>query len=138
MRNVFILCVLTLMFSTVGYGQPDSKRAGDSYLGNWTGTWTSSEGGSGELEVSIEKTKDGVAGGKLTASGGESAHSAVFKSVTFDGTKMQAKYDYPLGEGGEVTLDATLDGPAVNGTWMLRPPGGTTDVARGTWTATKK
>lgn len=138
MRNGLILCVLTVMFSGVGYGQADSRRASDSYVGTWTGSWTSSEGGTGELELTLEKTKDGAPGGKITAFGGESAHSAVFKTVTIDGNKMQAKYAYPLGEGGEITLDATFDGPAAKGTWMLRPPGGTADVANGTWTVTKK
>ena len=139
MRNGLIVCVLTMVFSSVGFGQGSSKAA-DAYLGTWAGTWAASteEGGTGELEITIEKGKDGALAGKMKASGGESGHSAAFKTLTVEGNKMIAKYDYPLGDGGEIVLEGDLDGTKAKGTWRLTPPGQPADVARGTWTTAKK
>ncbi len=140
MRNGLILCVMALMFSGVGSGQGNSKQGADSYFGTWAGTWASSseDGGTGEIEVTLEKGKDGAPAGKIKASGGESGHSAAFKTLTFDGNKMTAKYDYPLGDGGEIVLEAALEATTAKGTWKLTPPGQTAEAARGTWTAAKK
>ena len=141
MRNGSIACVLTLVFGSMGFGQGTGKQAAAPYLGTWAGTWASSseEGGTGEIEVTIEEGNDGAPAGRLKVSGGEAGHSAAFKTLTFDGNKMTAKYDYPLGDGGEILLQAHLEDPKAKGTWKLTPPPGqTADAARGTWTATKR
>ncbi len=140
MRNGLILCVATLMFGAVGFGQGRSTQAADRYLGTWAGTWASAteDDGAGAIEITIEKGKDEAPAGKMKVTGGESGHSVAFKTLTFDGNKMTAKYDYPLGDGGEVVLQGDLEATTAKGTWKLTPPGQTADVARGTWTAAKK
>jgi hypothetical protein len=139
MRNGWIVCALILVCSGVGFAQ--SKSAPDTdYLGVWSGDWVGSGdgAGAGQLEITIEKGKDAGFAGKIKATGGGSDHNAVFTSLTFDGNKMTGKYDYPLGDGGQILLEGAFDGKASKGTWALFPPGQTTDVAHGTWTLAKK
>jgi hypothetical protein len=141
MRNGWIVCALVMALTGIGYARGDGQaKAADRHLGTWVGTWASSGegGGAGELEVTIENGKQGALAGRLKATGGESGHTAVFKTLSFDGNKMSATYDYPLGEGGEIAMEATFEGSTAKGTWTLHPPGQGGQDARGTWTVTKK
>jgi hypothetical protein len=138
----WMVCVVMAVVSMVAAPQSDSTPAQgiDQYLGTWTGTWAGSDGGnSGELELAIEKSKEGAPAGRIKAAGGESGHSATFKTLSFKGNQMTARYDYPLGDGGEIVMEATFDAGTAKGTWQLQAPGGGSDaLARGTWTVTKK
>jgi hypothetical protein len=51
---------------------------------------------------------------------------------------MTGKYDYPLGDGGEILIEGAFEAKSSKGTWALTPPGQTAAVARGTWTLAKK
>ena len=62
----------------------------------------------------------------------------LFQSLSFDGNKMKATYDYPEGERIEVVLAGSFEGDAVTGTWLARESGADTEVASGTWTARRK
>jgi hypothetical protein len=133
MRKSWIVYLLIVMLSAFGYAQGK-----DRHLGAWAGTWAASEGdGSGGLEITIETGKDGALGGQVKATGGESGHTALFKSLSFDGDKMTGKYEYPLGDGGQIVLEGTFDKASAKGTWVLAPPGQSTGP-HGTWTLTKK
>jgi hypothetical protein len=133
MRKGWIVCLLIVGLSAFGYAQGK-----DSHLGTWAGTWAAAEGdGTGGLEITIEAGKDGALGGQVKATGGEAGHTAVFKTLSFDGNKMTGKYDYPLGEGGQIVLEGTFDKASAKGTWVLLPPGAT-EGPHGTWTITKK
>jgi hypothetical protein len=134
---------MLLAISGVVRAQSEGKRAqvADAYLGVWTGSWATSgdpaDGGS--FEMTIEKDKDGAPAGKVTVTGRDSAHSAVFKTLSFEGNKMNGTYDYPLEDGGEIVLEATFDKGAGTGTWLMHPKGQATEVAaRGTWKVAKK
>ena len=59
-----------------------------------------------------------------------------FKSIVVDGSKVTLAYDSP-GDGGAVTLDATLDGTTLKGTWKSVDGSGTV-VAGGTFTSAKQ
>jgi hypothetical protein len=72
----------------------------------------------------------------LVTDGGN--YSADFKSVSFDGDKMTAKYDFPLDPSAEVVMTATFDKAAAKGTWSLRPKGQTDEIAGGGIAVTKK
>ena len=134
MRKGSIVCLLIVGLSAFGYAQGK-----DSHLGTWAGTWAAAEGdGTGGLEITIETGKDGALGGQIKATGGESGHTAVFKTLSFDGNKMTGKYDYPLGEGGQIVLEGTFDQASGKGTWVLTPTGATEGGPHGTWTVTKK
>jgi hypothetical protein len=135
MRKGLVVCLLIAALSVLGYAQGKN-----SHVGTWTGTWAAAEGdGNGGLEITIETGKDGALGGQVKATGGESGHTAAFKSLSFDGDKMTGKYDYPLGDGGVIVLEGTFDKASAKGTWVLTPTGQPAGAGpRGTWTVAKK
>lgn len=113
----------------------EGSSAGESFLGTWTGTWEGA--GSGGFELTLEKGKDGAVVGKVSVTG-EPTYKASFKALSFDGNKMSAKYDFPPDEGAEVALAASFDGNTATGTWSLREKANGNEVAKGTWTVTRK
>ena len=141
MRYGWMTGLLIVAFCSALSAQDSSKTAQDTaaYAGTWAGTWEGgADGGAGELEITIEKTSAGALAGKLKATGGASEHTAALKTLTIDAGTLKARYDYPLGEGGEVALDAAIEGGTATGTWALYPPGQTTALARGTFSITRK
>lgn len=113
----------------------EGSSAGEPFLGTWTGTWEGSD--SGGFELTVEKTKEGAIGGKVSVTG-EPTYKATLKTLSFDGKKMTAKYDFPPDEGGQVILTAAFEGNTVTGTWSLRDKASDNEVASGSWTATRK
>ena len=114
----------------------DQVRPGEKYLGTWTGTWDGG-GGSGDIEVTLERDKDGALTGKVSVTG-EPTYKAAFKTVSLDGAKMTATYDFPPEPSMEVVLAATFDGNSVTGTWSAHAKADASEVASGGWKATKK
>jgi hypothetical protein len=113
----------------------EGASSGEQFLGTWTGTWDGS--GSGGFELTLEKGKDGAVSGRVSVTG-EPTYKAAFKTLSFDGNKMNAKYDFPPDAGGEVALAASFDGNTATGTWSLREKSNDNEVARGGWTVTRK
>ena len=113
----------------------EGSRPGEQFLGTWTGTWEGS--GSGTFELTLEKDKSDALGGRVSVTG-EPTYKASLKTVSFDGKKMTARYDFPPDEGGQVILAASFDGNTASGTWSLRDKSNDNEVAGGTWTVTRK
>lgn len=114
----------------------DATAAGDEYVGTWSGTWDSGASGGG-FELTLERAKDNTIGGKVAVTG-QPTYNAVLKTVSFEGTKMTAKYDFPPDESAEVILTTTFEGNKAAGTWTLRVKGTSNDVATGGWTVKRK
>jgi hypothetical protein len=104
-------------------------------VGTWTGTWEGAGAGGG-FELTLEQVKDGPLTGRVAVTG-EPAYKAVFKSVAFDGKRLTATYDFPPDESVEISLAATAEGHKLTGTWAVVAKGDKTEVASGSWTATK-
>ncbi len=102
--------------------------------GTWTGTWEG--GGTGGFELTLEKGKDGKLGGQVSVTG-DPTYKATLKTLTIEGQKMNATYDFPPDESVELTLTATFDGNTAKGTWAAIQKGGG-ELASGTWTVAKK
>src|SRR6476469_1408854 len=103
--------------SAKGIGQ--SAPSGEQFVGVWSGTWEGA-GGSGGFELTLEKGKDDAVAGKVSVTG-DPTYKTAFKSLSFDGKTMKAKYDFPPSEAdAEVALSATFDGNSAKGTWSLR------------------
>lgn len=113
----------------------EGTSSGEQFPGTWIGTWDGA--GSGGFEVTLEKGKDGAVSGKVSVTG-EPTYKATFKELSFDGKKMSAKYDFPPDEGGEVVLAASFDGNTASGTWSLREKANDNEVAKGSWTVSRK
>jgi len=114
----------------------EGSSSGEQFVGTWTGTWDAGDSGGG-FELTVEKGKDGVVGGRVSVTG-EPTYKATLKALSFEGKKMSAKYDFPPDEGGEVLLEASFDGNAAKGTWSLREKANGNEVATGGWSVTRK
>jgi len=129
------IMVCAICSSAKGIGQ--SAPSGEQFVGVWSGTWEGA-GGSGGFELTLEKGKDSAVTGRVSVTG-EPTYKANFKSLSFDGKKMTAKYDFPPAEAdAEVVLETSFDGNTAKGTWSLRAKTNDAEAAAGTWSVTKK
>ena len=116
----------------------DARQAshGEQYAGMWSGTYDGS--GTGQFELTLDKGTDGAMTGKVAATTDGGNYTADLKSVSFEGTKMTAKYDFPLDPSAEVVMTATFDDGTAKGTWSLRAKGQPDEIASGGFAVTKK
>jgi len=144
MRLLAGVAVLTIgLMSLVAPGAAQSgsgeKSGGDAaaakkYYGTWTGTWEG-QGQSGGFDVMLEAGKDGKPGGSVSVTG-EPTYKATLKTLSFDGAKMTATYDFPPDPSVTVNLAATFESSTAKGTWFLKSP--TIGDLAGTWAVKKK
>jgi hypothetical protein len=128
------LCVLACG-TWLSAAQQSGDQAADR-TGTWTGTWEGA-GSTGGFELTLEKPKDGALGGKVSVTG-EPAYQATLKTVTIEGNKLNATYDFPIAEGAEVSITCTFDAATCKGTWVVREKGSGNAAVDGTWTVAKK
>jgi hypothetical protein len=138
MRRSWAVYILLIVFGVAGSAQRGTEGAsnGEQFVGTWTGSWDSGTSGGG-LELTLAKGKDGVVGGRVSVTG-EPTYQAVFKALSFDGSRMTAKYDSPPDGSAEVTLAATFEANKANGTWAAQAKGTDDAPLTGTWTVTKQ
>jgi hypothetical protein len=139
-RDRSIVWLFLLLFGVVcsaAQRGPGGSSSGEEFVGVWSGTWEGA-GGSGGFELTLEKSPESGVAGKVSVTG-EPTYKASFKALSFDGKKMNAKYDFPPNEAdAEVALAATFDGNNAKGTWSLRAKADGSEVAAGTWSVAKK
>jgi hypothetical protein len=141
-RKALSVLVGLVLLSTVGMarqrGAEGAAAPGEALVGTWTGTWASPDGGvGGGFELTLEKAKDGSVGGRVSVTG-EPTYKATLGTVSFDGPKMTAKYDFPPDENIAVVLEAKFDGNTAIGTWAAREKANGGELASGTWTVSRK
>jgi hypothetical protein len=131
------VCVLSCaLVGSVARPVAQGRPPGEEFIGVWSGTWEGG-GGSGGFEITLEKAKDDPLTGKVSVTG-DPTYKAAFKTLSFEGKTMKAKYDFPPSEAdAEVALSATFDGTSAKGTWSLRAKANDAEVASGTWSVTK-
>jgi len=134
-RRGMWLWLLVLIALWSGVQEAAQQSSGEKVIGTWAGTWEGA-GGSGNLEVIFDKADAAVTG--MVAVIGEPAYKATFKTLSFEGNKMTASYDYPPEPNVEVTLGAAFEGTEATGTWSAREKATNNEVASGTWKARKK
>ena len=130
------LCFCLLGAITIAAQRGEGAGSGEAFVGVWSGTW---EGGgvSGGFELTLEKAKDGSIGGRVWVTG-EPTYKATLATLSFDGPKLTAKYDFPPDENIAVVLEAKFDGTTATGTWAAREKANGGDLATGTWTVKKQ
>jgi hypothetical protein len=135
----FCICLCVLILGAVGSEAQErggKEPSAGQFIGTWTGTWEGA-GSSGGYELILEKGKDGALTGRVSVTG-EPTYKATLKTLSFDGGKMTATYDFPPDDRLEVALEATFDGNTAKGTWVARGKSGGAEVANGMWTVTRK
>jgi len=128
----FVICAVLVGSAQ----QSDTAKAGEQYAGVWTGSWDGAGAGGG-FDLTLEKPKDGPMTGSVSVTG-EPSYKATLKTVSFDGAKMTAKYDFTPDDAAEVVLTATFDGGKATGAWSLREKASGNEVAGGGWKVTRK
>jgi hypothetical protein len=136
-RTVIDVWICAVLFGAAAFGaQQTSESAGEQFVGTWTGMWEGA-GSSGGFELTLDRNKDGAVTGRVSVTG-EPTYKAIFKTLSFDGKKMSARYDFPPDEAAEVVLGATFDGNTAKGTWSLREKAQDREAFAGTWSVEKK
>ena len=139
MRNGWMFLAVLLVTWVIGAaarGDARQTAGAEQYAGMWSGTYDG--GGTGQFEMTLDKGKDGGMTGKVNVTTDGGNYSADLKSVSFDGDKMMAKYDFPLDPSAEVVMTATFDKTTAKGRWSLRPKGQPDEIASGGIAITKK
>jgi hypothetical protein len=134
--QVWLLVVAFCGSIAAAHVRAAQAAAGEKYAGTWAGAWDGA--GSGQFELTLEKSKEGPVTGRVAVTTDGGNYNADLTSVSFDGGKMTAKYDFPLDPSSEVTVAATFEDRTAKGTWSLRPKGQDAEIAGGTWTVTRK
>lgn len=138
MRLKACIWICILAFGAVGSAARqggDPAPRGEQYVGTWTGTWDGA--GTGGFELTLEKPKDSALTGRVSVTG-EPTYKATLKTVSFDGNKMTAKYDFPPDERAEVVVALTFDDKTAKGTWVLIEKASSAEVAKGNLTLSRK
>ncbi len=134
MRHVMLVVAVALI-SAVALPSAQGPAAKDPIVGSWAGTYDGD--GAGKFTMSISRDAAQQLGGTLEAMPNDGGSFTVtFKSIVVDGSKVTLAYDSP-GDGGVVTLDATLDGTTLKGAWKSVDGSGAV-VASGTFTSAKQ
>ena len=132
MRHV-MLVIAAALISAIAL--PSGQAPKDPIVGSWAGTYDGDD--TGKFTMSISRDAANQLGGTLEATpDGGGVFTATFKSIVVDGSKVTMAYDSP-GDGSVVTLDATLDGTTLKGSWKSVDGSGTV-VAGGTFTSAKQ
>ena len=134
MRKSLTLWLCVLILGTIVTAARQSGDADRS--GTWTGTWEGA-GQTGGFELTFQKPNTGPLTGGVSVTG-EPTYKATFKTVTIEGNKLNAVYDFPPAEGAEVVLAGTFDGTTCKGTWVVREKASGNAALDGTWSVTKK
>jgi hypothetical protein len=138
-RNVLRMVMCLSLFGAAAVAAQrgaEGTPPGEQFVGTWTGTWEGG-GGTGGIELTLEKAKDGSIAGRVSVTGEPSYKTAIGK-LSFEGSKMTAQYDFPADESIAVMSVTTFEGNTGKGTWAARVKASGEDVATGTWTMSRK
>jgi len=131
-KLMFVAALVVCVLPAVRAAQQNPEQ----YAGVWSGSWEGAGSGGG-FELTLDKPKDGTMAGRVSVTG-DPTYKAELNSLTFDGAKMTAKYDFVLDDSAEVVLTGTFDGKSVSGAWSVRQKGTTEDAISGTWKASRQ
>jgi hypothetical protein len=107
----------------------------EGVVGAWTGTWSGTT--SGHLELTLAKGSGDVYSGSISATPDQGpGYAASLDDVKVEAAAMSASFKTPDG-GATVSMKASLEGAALNGTYEIRENQNDSVVETGTWTATR-
>jgi hypothetical protein len=136
MGKAAVVVIGLILLSAAAAAQAPQKATEKDLIGTWSGKYGG--GTTGSYEMTITKAADGKLGGSVSPKPdvGE-PYTTPFNSVVFAEGKATLKCFDPPGEV-EITLEATVEGTALKGTYVVRARADGTEVDRGTFTGTKK
>ncbi len=136
MRRAALGVIGLLVFGVV-LGAQAPKATEQDLIGVWTGRF---EGGGsvGSFDMTIAKDAQGKLGGTVTPKfdGGEQ-YTVPLTSVQFADGKATVKCPDQSGDA-EITVEMTIEGSGMKGTFVVRAKADGSEMDRGTLTASKK
>jgi hypothetical protein len=135
MSKQLLIAICLLALTSTGSSTQSTSEVPKELLGTWAGSWEGM-GQSGGFELTLEKGKEGGAG-RVSVTG-EPAYTATIRTMSFEGKKMTAAYDFPPDEQIEIVLNTTFEGDSASGPWTARARQDKSEVASGTLKLKKK
>jgi hypothetical protein len=136
MRRILSLVMVGLVCGQALAHAQGASAAEERLIGKWTGTWTGDSMGTFTMTI-VRDDKKKLGGSILTQEKGEDEAKVVIKSVVVDGSRATIKYDTPGKTPSEVTVEATVDGKALKGSWKVMDPATKKMGTSGTFTGSK-
>jgi hypothetical protein len=112
------------------------KATEKDLIGTWAGKYTGTS--SGSYEMTINRDAEGKLSGSVSPKPDDGEpYTTPFNTIKFaDGKATLTCFD-PPGQI-EITVEATLEGSSLTGTYVVRAKADGSEVERGTLTGTKK
>jgi len=136
---IFTLCASILCLSSLPAASSHEK---DYHLGEWIGTWHSSDT-FGHFDLDLERAPDGKVAGNIVVSTDRdetSAFAVDLRHVSFEGDTFTAVFVTPGGSPEVIKLTGTLSAQSGYGLWfahqqLAEPETGAAaaEPATGTW-----
>lgn len=120
---------------TAGASHAQGSSPAADIAGTWSGTYAGD--GSGKYTMVISREAGKLTGTVDTVADGAGEYKATFKSIVVDGKAVKMAYDEPDNPTLEVSLEATVDGASMTGTWKSTNTDTKNVVASGTFTGSR-
>lgn len=129
------LGALILSLGGTAIAKQNGALTSEKAVGSWAGSW--SGGSSGKFELTITKEADGKLSATMTVMPEQGDSSTVkAKSLEVADNKLKLKLEDPDGNV-EITLEGSLDGEGLKGSYSVREKAQNNEVETGNWTASK-
>ena len=135
MRKTVLVLVGLICVSAAAAAQAPKATEKD-LIGTWSGKWTG--GSNGAFELTVTKDDTGKLGGSVSPKPDDGeGYTSPLTSVQFADGKATIKCNDPSGDV-EITMEATIEGSAIKGGYIVRARADGSEVERGTFTGNKK
>jgi hypothetical protein len=134
-KTLFVLLGLAGMYAAAA-AQAPAKVTEKDLIGTWAGKYVGAS--SGAYELTINRDAEGRLTGSVSPKpdNGE-AYTTPLNSITFADGKVTITCFDSSGQS-EITVEATVEGSSLKGTYVVRARADGSEAERGTHTATKK
>jgi len=131
-----LLAILAMACLCATVAAQAQKATEKDLIGTWAGKWTG--GSSGAFELTVTKGADGKLGGSVSPKPDNGdPYTSPLTSVQFVDGKATIKCNDPSGDV-EITMEATIEGSAIKGEYIVRARADGSEAERGTFTGSKK
>jgi hypothetical protein len=133
-KNLLVLVGVACLYTAAGAAQ--AKATEKDLIGTWAGKYVGTS--SGSYEMTINRDAEGKLSGSVSPKPDDGEpYTTPFNTIKFaDGKATMTCFDPP--GNVEITVEATLEGSSLKGTYVVRAKADGSEVERGTLTGTKK
>jgi hypothetical protein len=135
-KTLFVLMGVAGLYVAAAAAAQAQKATEKDLIGTWAGKYAGTS--SGSYEMTINRDAEGKLSGSVSPKPDDGEpYTSPFNSVTFaDGKAMMTLFDPP--GNVEITVEVTLEGASLKGTYVVRAKADGSEVERGSLTGTKK